>query len=91
MKKSTIFLIVFINLLLILGQLVLSAKSATDGDQLNKINQESARVREENKSLRNSIYEQSSLEVISAQATNLQLAKVTAQFMNLGQPVAQAK
>jgi cell division protein FtsL len=91
MKKSTITFIISINLVLILAQLIMSAKRATDGEQLNHLNQEITRVERENMALKSSLYEQSSLEAIQHKAISQELTKVAAQFMVLSQPVAAAR
>jgi cell division protein FtsL len=90
MKKIFIITII-VNLILIMGQLVLSAKRATDGDALAKISAEIAQIDLENQDLKSKIYAYSSLENIEKRAAELSLSHVQAQFLNLSQPVAAAK
>lgn len=89
--KKLIIAIVSINLLLAVTQLLLSAKRATGGDELYHVNQQLSRVRQQNQALKDAIYAKSSLTAIQQQAEALQLSKIGAQFINLSQPVAQAR
>ncbi len=89
--KKLFAITIIINLLLVMGQLVMSAKRATDGDTLAKITDEINQINLENQDLKSKIYAQSSLENIENRAAELSLSHVQSQFLNLSQPVAAAK
>ncbi len=76
------------NLVLALGQVILSAKRATDGEELAKLNSEIAKVQLENQRLRTDIYQLSSLDLISQKALLMQLSQVATKYVNLDLPVA---
>lgn len=90
MKKLTIY-IILINLVLLLGQVYLSAKRATDGSELTELYNEIAAVEKENQHLRADYYAASSVAEIQKRSEELQLFKVTAQFYTVTLPVAQAR
>lgn len=88
--KKIIILILILNLTLALTQVLLSAKRATDGADLAKINNQIDAVRMENDRLKTNIYQLSALEQVQQKATSLQLSRVTTKFVNLELPVARA-
>lgn len=90
MKKITTY-IVLLNLVLILGQIYLSARRATDGAALSHLYDETAAIEKENQRLKAEYYTASSLDQIQKRSADLQLSKVTAQFFTVTLPVAQAR
>lgn len=89
--KKIIYLVICLNIVLALVQVVLSAKRATDGSELAKLNAEIAEAQLDNQRLRTNIYELSSLETIKQKAALLALSPVAIQYLNLELPVARAQ
>lgn len=89
--KKLIYLVIALNLALALTQVLLSAKRATDGSELGKLNSDLSQVELENQRLKTDIYQLSSLETIQLKAADLALSPVATKYLSLELPVAKAQ
>jgi hypothetical protein len=89
MNPKIINTVIFINLLLLAGQYVISSHRATDGDKVVQLTNQLSEIQAHNNDLNKQIYEYSSISYIRTKAIENKLSPVSVSFLS-PLPVASA-